>query len=382
MSFAKFKYKFFQNQGNILGEYGQYVYNRVKLKIKTKKGSLSEIFESAKNEIDYITDRLSEFERNFFTKDEFKEKIKSRYVSDSKAEVIANSYFDVIDYNNECIKRRENNDIVKYQVSNGNLRELGMRILKKSSLLRSFNGMETNELEKFYAENNNDGDLLKLLSLLDLITFEIEGGNNPEIFIRLNAPDKVKNIVEDRILYKNRYVELAKEKHFRSVKILDYFFRKFNNNENDKRWDFVEKYFLGESVEKEINEEENKFYVKKEPVSNYIDVSDEKTYSLDDYEDWDSIMNGLFKNNTEKYLYYCKMLKNNDIRKPDYAFTEFELDGVNINSLFIFEKENLLIVDEYFGFEKTIKCNEKGCTVIKIDKLEENIDLIKRYTNG
>ena len=42
------------------------------LKIKTKKGSLSEIFESAKNEIDYITDRLSEFERNFFTKDEFK----------------------------------------------------------------------------------------------------------------------------------------------------------------------------------------------------------------------------------------------------------------------------------------------------------------------
>ena len=220
------------------------------------------------------------------------------------------------------------------------------------------------------------------MSLLDLITFEIEGGNNPEIFIRLNAPDKVKNIVEDRILYKNRYVELAKEKHFRSVKILDYFFRKFNNNENDKRWDFVEKYFLGESVEKEINEEENKFYVKKEPVSNYIDVSDEKTYSLDDYEDWDSIMNGLFKNNTEKYLYYCKMLKNNDIRKPDYAFTEFELDGVNINSLFIFEKENLLIVDEYFGFEKTIKCNEKGWTVIKIDKLEENIDLIKRYTNG
>ena len=70
------------------------------------------------------------------------------------------------------------------------------------------------------------------------------------------------------------------------------------------------------------------------------------------------------------------------IRKPDYAFTEFELDGLNINSLFIFEKENLLIVDEYFGFEKTIKCNEKGWAVIKIDKLEENIDLIKRYTNG
>ena len=61
---------------------------------------------------------------------------------------------------------------------------------------------------------------------------------------------------------------------------------------------------------------------------------------------------------------------------------KYIVNDVNINSLFIFEKENLLIVDEYFGFEKTIKCNEKGWTVIKIDKLEENIDLIKRYTNG
>ena len=91
-------------------------------------------------------------DRNFFTKDEFKEKIKSRYLNDSKAEVIANSYFDVVDSNYECIKRRENNDIIKYQVSNGKLRELGMQILRKSSLLRQFNNNDNTELEKFYAE--------------------------------------------------------------------------------------------------------------------------------------------------------------------------------------------------------------------------------------
>lgn len=382
MSFAQFKYKYFKNPCNILGECGQYVYSRVKLKIKTKKGMLSDIFEAAKAEIDYITDKLSEFERDFFTKAQFKEKIKERYISDSKSEVIANSYFDIIDYNNECIKRRENNDIVKYQVSNGNLRELGMRILKKSSLLRSFNDMNTNELQKFYAENVSDSNLLKLLSLLDLITFEVEGGNNPEIFIRLNAPDKIKNIVEDRILYKNRYVEMAKEKHFRSVKILDYFFRHFNNSQNDERWNFVEKYFLGVNVEDEIDDEKNKFNLRKEPLSNFIDANSDKTYSLDDYENWEDIMNNLFKNNNEKYLYYCKLLKNNNIRKPDYAFTEFELKNNTINSLLIYEKENILIVDEYFGYEKTMLCNEKGWTVIKIDNLEENIDLIKGYTNG
>ena len=382
MSFAKFKYKFFQDHSNILGEYGQYVYDREKLKIKTKKGNLCELFEQAKNEIDYLTDKLSEFDRNFFTKDEFKEKIKARYVSDSKSEVIANSYFDIIDPNNMCVKRRENNDIVKYQISNGTIRDLGMSILRKSSLIRSFNGLEKDEYDKFYNGNDSDGNLLKLLSLLDLITFEIEGGNNPEIFIRLNAPDKIKNIVEDRILYKNKYVEKAKEKHYRSVKILDYFFRNFKNNQNNERWDFVEKYFLGANVEAEIDEKENKFYVKKEPITNYIDVNSDKTYSLDDYNDWDSIIKGLFSNGTEKYLYYCKLLKNKEIRKPDFAFTEIELDSININTLFIFEKENILIVDEYFGFEKTVRCKEKGWIVIKIDEIEENLDLIKGYTNG
>ena len=382
MSFAKFKYKFFQNHSNVLGEYGQYIYDRVKLKIKTKKGNFSDIFEYAKNEIDYLTDKLSEFERNFFTKDDFKEKIKLRYVSDSKSEVIANSYFDIVDPNRSCIKSRENNDIIKYQVSNGTIREMAMSILKNSSIMKAFRELNNNEYNRFLNGNDTDSNMLKLLSLLDLITFEIEGGNSPEIFIRLNAPDKVKNIVEDKILYKNKYVEKAKEKHFRSVKILDYFFTHFGPNDNDARWNFVERYFLGEDIEEEINKEENKVVIKKQPISDYIDVNSDKTYSLDDYKDWDSIINGLFKNNAEKYLFYCKLLKNNDIKVPNYAFTEINVDNLNINSLFIYEKENIIIVDEYFGFEKTQKCKDKGWTVIKIDDLEKSIDMIKVMING
>ena len=379
MGFPEFKYKFFQNQEKILGEYGKYIYNRVKLKLKAKKGNLSDVFEIAKNEIDYITDKLNEFDRNYFTKDEFKAKIKSRYVNDSKAEVIANSYFDVVDYYGECIKKRENNEIVKYQVSNGRIRELGMKILKKSSLLKIISGTYTNELERFYNDNGPDEDLLKLLSLLDIVSFEIEGGNNPEIFIRLNAPDKIKNIIEDKILYKNRYVELAKEKHYRAVKILDYFFRKFGNDDLG-RWNFVEKYFLGEDVEQEIVED-NPPIIKKVPISNFINPNNEKVYSLEDYNEWQSIIMGLFNKN-EKYVYYCKLLDKYEIRIPDYAFTDFQVDNLTINTIFIYEKENILIVDEYFGYEKLQKCKEKGWNIINIDELEENVELIKRYING
>ena len=164
---------------------------------------------------------------------------------------------------------------------------------------------------------------------------------------------------------------------------MDYFFRNFAKDDNDGRWNFVEEYFLGEDVESKIDTEENRFYVKQESISNFIDINDEKTYSLDDYSDWDSIMKGLFSSTTEeKYLYYCKILKNNNIQIPNYAYTDFELNNMNINTLFIYEKCNLLIVDEYFGFEKTVRCKEKGWTVIKIDEIEENIDLIKGLLNG
>lgn len=386
MSFAKFKYLFFKSQSSILGIYGQYVYSRVKLKVKvkTEKTTLSEIYPLALKEINYLSDKLNEFDRNLFTKDEFKEKIKPKYLNDSKADVIANSYFDIIDPDNKCIKRREMNDIVKYQVSNGTIRELGMQILKTSNLLRQFEENESANLEKFYAENSKDDNLLKLLSLLDLISYEVEGGNNPEIFIRLNTPDKIKNIVEDKIIYKNKYVELAKEKHYRSVKILDYFFRNFTKNDDEARWNFVEDYFLGKEIECRIDAENKQSSIKKENVSSYIDINAEKTYSLDDYSDWDSIIRGLFSSadNVKKYLYYCKLLKNNNIEIPDYAFTEFKLNNIDINAIFIYEKCNLLIVDEYFGFEKTVKCQEKGWTIIKIDETENNIKLIKELLNG
>lgn len=384
MSFPQFKFKFFNKKSDILGDCGQYVYERIKLKISTKVGKkLSDLQEMAKNEIDYLTDALGDFGKRFFTKEEFKEKIVSRYHNNSKAEIIANSYFDIVDSNSYCIKKREIDEIVKYQVSNGTLRELGKKVLTKSDLLKELNHIDSNSFEKFYSENPSDNNLLRLLSLLDLSSFEIEGGNNPEIFIRLNAPDKIKNIIEERVLYKNKYVELAKEKHYRSIKILDYFFRNLSSCSNEDKWNFIEQYFLGKNIEKIINQKNKEHKEKKENVSAYVDINDEKTYSLEDYNDWDSIINSLFDNDLgKKYIYYCKKLKNNNIKIPDYAFTDFKINNIEINTIFIYEKENLLIVDEQFGHQKKSKCIEKGWTVIKMDEIDDEIELIKGLTNG
>lgn len=388
MSFPEFKYLFFQNPSEILGEFSQCVYNRLKLKIKSKIGNLCDLYSKAISEIDYISDVLNDFGNSYFTKDDFKNKIKNRYLNDSKSEVIANSYFDIVDSKGQCIKKRETKDNITYHLSNGTIRELGKSILRNSKIMGKLKCLETDTFETYYSDKNSelDNDLLKLLSLFDLITFEIEGGNTPEIFIRLNAPDKIKNIVEDKVVYKNRYVELAKDKHYRSVKILDYFFRNFEGADKDKIWDFVERYFLGNDIEGEIIEpnKNNETITNTDKISIHINTNDEKTYCLDDYTDWNDIINQLFKKNPslEKYIYYCNILNNNNINIPDYAFTEFKVNNIDINSIFIYEKSNLLIVDENFGFNKSEICRKKGWVVIKIDEIESNLELIRKLTNG
>ena len=53
---------------------------------------------------------------------------------------------------------------------------------------------------------------LKLLSIFDYITYEVLRGEEPEIFIRLNDPNKIKSIVMGSTYYTNNYVTRAKQK--------------------------------------------------------------------------------------------------------------------------------------------------------------------------
>lgn len=75
------------------------------------------------------------------------------------------------------------------------------------------------------------------------------GGEQPEIFIRLNDPEKIRRIVYGEIKYSNGYVTKAKQKHEREVKILRKFFT--DPFDDGARWDYVERYFLGDDVLRE-----------------------------------------------------------------------------------------------------------------------------------
>lgn len=96
------------------------------------------------------------------------------------------------------------------------------------------------------SKDNLSSRALKLLSIFDYITYEISGGEEPEIFIRLNDPNKVKNIVLGNIKYKNEYVVKARKKNERDNAILLKFFNDLQSDE--ERWEYIEDYFLGKDV--------------------------------------------------------------------------------------------------------------------------------------
>jgi hypothetical protein len=82
-----------------------------------------------------------------------------------------------------------------------------------------------------------------VIEAFSLGSYEVKGGESPEIFIRINDPSKIRSLGNDSSRYSNSILKDIKDRQRRSGKILEKFFTEFNKDET--RWDFIEEYFLG-----------------------------------------------------------------------------------------------------------------------------------------
>ena len=250
-SFPQFKYRYFNNKEEIMDSISDSIFIRQKVSVEAKEQfELKNIREKILVDFDYITDTIySTFKNGYFSIGELVDKISQRY-GRTKARIIANSIFALVDPKNECVKRREYEgvDEVKYSLSNGAFKELLRKPITKSSLISRFDRCEGKTFSIFMPlqPKGHDSIALKLISLFDYATYEVAGGEQPEIFIRLNDPEKVRRIVDGEIKYQNNYITKAREKHKRDVNVLRKFFT--GKMDNDERWKFIEKYFLGHDV--------------------------------------------------------------------------------------------------------------------------------------
>lgn len=79
--------------------------------------------------------------------------------------------------------------------------------------------------------------------MLDLLLYEVKGGNNPEIFIRVNSQLQIESTIKQPELYQNTILNNVHKRHKISVAMLTYLFN--NQVGTDEFWNYIEDYFLG-----------------------------------------------------------------------------------------------------------------------------------------
>lgn len=103
--------------------------------------------------------------------------------------------------------------------------------------------------------------MLGLFNTFKILSFEVNGGLNPEIFIRINSYEKINQIINKQgENYINNILTTVYNLHIRSVEFLTYIFKTIGIGNTKKFWDYIELYFMGvipQDVEEAIELKKN-----------------------------------------------------------------------------------------------------------------------------
>jgi len=130
-----------------------------------------------------------------------------------------------------------------------------------------FTGKEKSHL-RFISKDSPRGLLMVrlgyLLEMIKVSTVGIVGGESSMIAVRINDPGQLAFDAKDTA-YSNYLLEDVNRRHKLSLDIFNHFFLRELNDE--KRWDFIEDYFLGEEFDRLL-----KNYPGNEPPSKPVDI--------------------------------------------------------------------------------------------------------------
>lgn len=117
----------------------------------------------------------------------------------------------------------------------------------QSSYLTYYDRYIANERNTYYCGINDPiVRVSELLNSLGLANYQRIGGELPSIFVRINNPNYLGDLVKFNN-YENTILRKIYEKYEYSERVFTYFFR--TNMTTSERWDFIENYFLGATDE-------------------------------------------------------------------------------------------------------------------------------------
>ena len=372
LSFPQFKYWYFNadskspDKVEIMPKLRQSLFPRQKVSIESHKELLlSELRENILADFDYIADTLyAKFKKSYFTLDEFAKEISERFgIVESR--MIANSLFDLVDPNGTCVKWRtvESTNRSQYILSNGNFKEYLRKSIIKSRLMANLTRVNAST---YYSYMNLAADsetytniALKLLSIFGYITYEVSGGEEPEIFIRLNDANKVRQIVNGTLKYSNNYVTKAKSKHDRDVAILKKFFFELNNDKD--RWEYIEQYFLGYDVLSNSTPVEDS----KVELSKSIDKG--HSYQLNGYDKWVDMADIFFSSDEFGVL---SDMDEREIPLPEYLGTIIKKSKMGERIRMSWPSKNVIIFQQDVDDRTFALCKHKGWSAYRIYEID------------
>jgi ATP-dependent DNA helicase RecQ len=85
--------------------------------------------------------------------------------------------------------------------------------------------------------------LLGILEALGLLLYKVSGGNNPEIYIRINSRLQLERVIKNAANYRNLISENVYNRQKISIAMLTYLFEK--EVKTEEFWEYIEDYFLG-----------------------------------------------------------------------------------------------------------------------------------------
>ena len=342
ISFPQFKYWYFNNTSiskdkvDIMPSIREGFAPRHKVTIETNNEYLfCDLRDNILADFEYIADTLyAKYRKQYFSLEDFAKLISEKY-GIIKARMIANSLFDLVDPNSFCVKYRTNDSTGKtvYSLANGNLKELLRKPIIKSKLISNLSLLHSDNYSSYLslASDEKSSIALKLLSIFEYITYEIVGGEEPEIFIRLNDPNKIKGIVLGNIRYSNNYVTKAKKKHERDVSILLRFFNELKTDE--ERWGYIENYFLGFDVLC------NKTQDKPSEIDLNKSIDREHSYPTNAFKKWSDMLN-FFDENDRTII---EKLDGSGIPIPEYLETVIKKSDLGDDIMMSWPSKNTVL---------------------------------------
>lgn len=262
-SFPALKQKFFTKQ---LFEGFANISPQLKLNVlfnQEVKATLSELTKMFQT----LEKVLTGFQGGYFSKDNLYRVLNKELVSEPLARNLSNLLIAMYSENNNFgkqgnpmmadgafIQKRFNtaSNQDEYRVINAAFGQVKAHSRQRFQTL--FGGSNEIEQTKYLpADPGKNKEIIKLAYIMEvfgLCTYEIVGGEQPQIFIRINDPLKVTRLARSRD-YTNSVVSAVEQRFGLNVNLMTHFF--LNQMEDEQRWQFIEDYFLGKSEEELIS---------------------------------------------------------------------------------------------------------------------------------